>query len=305
MTGLPTTLINAQVPRDADAPLVLNTSTNALQMAVVLREAVLQLDPADWNAAGIYFLIGGVAFGKPTEVYVGKSGSGTAGPRNRLSRHNKKPPQQKNKPPLQWWRAAIFRRNITDGGWNGSEIGYLEGRLRAELEGTAGITIVSEKNDTEESLSPAETGALDQIVPVILANLRLLGLPVSLEVAERALGSVSQPGGAEKKPKRRKTKAKSKRTFYPETISDLLASGELAAGDVFVYERQGSAAKATVSGSGELIVDGKGYSNPSAAAMAAHNVKAAPGWDVWKQEAKPHRSLADLRARHRRAVKNK
>ena len=119
---------------------------------------------------------------------------------------------------------------------------------------------------------------LDAFVPTILAALRLAGLnltPVPASPSDEAEKKVQQ---------------------VPGTVADLLAAGLLTAGAVLVFKRAGMSAEATVSPDGQLIVTGKAYDSPSAAAAAALDLKAANGWVSWRLEAGAGPSLADLRA---------
>jgi hypothetical protein len=189
---------------------------------------------------------------------------------------------------------------VQDKTWNSAQIGYLEGRITAELEAIQTIKVSKGKTTIDHSLSSAEEGILDTMVPAILANLRLLGLPIELDATDEP---DSQPTAVSKGDTTTKSKRKARAPKTRVTLSDLLASGELKVGEEFVFERK-KKKKKKVSGSittnGGMLVNGKEFLNPSSAAVAAFpgQVKTANGWSVWKQAHRPHKSLLQLRKRY-------
>jgi hypothetical protein len=281
------------MPAEVAAPIIVDTEANAVRMVLVRRESISSLDVDEWSDPGVYVLLGAVDYEGLVNVYVGKSGSGKQGPRGRIQYHH-------SNPPIRWWRAAAFRSLIQGKTWNSAQIGYLEGRIAAELEPVKSIKLYRGKTDMDLSLSPLEEGVLETIVPVILANLRLLGLPIELDSTDEP---DVQPTAVSKGDTTTKGKRKARAPKTRVTLSDLLASGELKVGEEFVFERK-KKKKKKVSGSittnGGMLVNGKEFLNPSSAAVAAFpgQVKTANGWSVWKQANKPHKSLLQLRKRY-------
>ena len=260
----PVTPANAQVPSDADAPIVLDFSVHALRIAFVSRRHVLKL-PESWSSPGIYVLLGALGGEGDTEIYVGKA----VEVRKRLNHH-------RTNPKLPWWRAIAVTRDTT-AGFNSAEIGYLEGRLYKELVGAPGIDLKADKHDQDTTLPQHLLVQLDAFVPTILAALRLAG--VELEEEEAIL---EKPEG--------KT-----RTIIEGSVPDLLSAGLLAAGATLVFDRAGKHAEASVTSDGLLVVDGKSYTSPSTAAAKALGLKAANGWKSWRVGPSGP-TLADLRA---------
>lgn len=263
----PVTPANAQVPADADAPVVLDFGAHALRVALISRPHVLKLHDG-WNVPGIYVLLGPLGTDTSTEIYVGKA----VKLRQRLNHH-------RTKPKLSWWRAVAISRDTT-AGFNSSEIGYLEGRLYNELVATPGISLKADKHDHDTTLPQHMLLQLDVFVPTILAALRLAGLDTSTEEPVADTGPAS--------PSRKQISG---------TVADLLAAGLITAGATLVFERAGKTAEATVTSDGQIVVDGKAYGSPSRAAAEALGLKAANGWVSWELAGQPGVTLADLRAK--------
>jgi hypothetical protein len=260
-------------------------------MALVRREAISGLDVDEWSDPGVYVLVGVIGDKGRTEVYVGKSGGGKQGPRGRFRSHH-------SNPPIKWWRAAAFRSLLQGKTWNTAQIGYLEGRIAAELEAIPAIKVSKGKTNKDQSLSSAEEGVLDTMVPAILVNLRLLGLPIELsDNHESAAQSKSVPKTSTTPVGKGKRKKQPKKRV---TLADLLASGELKVGDEFIFARGRKVEKASITVNGGMLVGGKEFFSPSAAAVAAfpNELKSSPGWNVWTQADKPHKSLFQLRKRY-------
>ena len=290
MASPPVTLASITMPADAAAPIIVDTSVPAIRMALVRREAISGLDVDEWAAPGIYVLLGRIGLKGKIDVYVGKSGGGKRGPRGRFQSHH-------SNPPIEWWRVAVFRSLVQDKTWNSAQIGYLEGRITAELEAIQTIKVSKGKTTIDHSLSSAEEGILDTMVPAILANLRLLGLPIELDSSDEpdAQPTIVSKGDTTTKSKRKARAAKTR-----VTLSDLLASGELKVGEEFVFERKKTKVAGSITANGGMLVNGKEFLNPSSAAVAAFpgQVKTANGWSVWKQANRPHKSLLQLRKRY-------
>jgi hypothetical protein len=261
----PVTPASAQVPSDADAPIVMDFSIHALRVALVARRHVLKL-PESWSVPGIYVLLGPLGTGKETELYVGKA----VEVRKRLNHH-------RTNPKLAWWRALAVTRDTT-AGFNSAEVGYLEGRLYKELISAPGIDLKADKHDFDTTLPQHLLVQLDAFVPTILSALRIAGVELGEE--EEAL---DKPEG-----KTRKT--------IGGSVPDLLAAGLLSAGATLTFDRAGKHAEASVTSDGQLVVDGKAFASPSTAAAKALGLKAANGWKSWRVDGGSGPTLADLRA---------
>lgn len=261
----PVTPANAQVPSDADAPIIMDFSVHALRVALVARRHVLKL-PESWSVPGIYVLLGALGTEGDTEIYVGKA----IDVRKRLNHH-------RTNPKLNWWRAIGVTRDTT-AGFNSAEVGYLEGRLYKELVSAPGINLKADKHDQDTTLPQHMLVQLDAFVPTILAALRVAGI----ELGEDE-DAFQKPEG-----KTRKT--------IEGSVPDLLSAGLLTAGVTLTFDRAGKHAEASVTPDGQLVVDGKAYSSPSTAAAKALGLKAANGWKSWRVGSGSGPTLAELRA---------
>ena len=130
-----TTPVNVQIPSDSEAPVIADFVEHALRVAFVDRAHLRSLPISEWDVPGIYILLTGDGSG---QVYVGKARK----LRNRLGQHNVKEP-------LPWRRAVAVRRDTTDG-FNTAEIGYLEGRVSAEI--SALETVLAQEGLTKDEL---------------------------------------------------------------------------------------------------------------------------------------------------------
>lgn len=261
--------VNVQVPADATAPMIADFVEHALRVAYVHLRDVHHLRDADWAAPGVYVLLTDDGSGR---VYVGKA----VGLRARLLQH-------RTKPKLPWLRAVILKRD-TSHGFNSAEIGYLEGRLSAELEAAQSLTVIKGKSDQDVTLPPHMLLSLDAILPSMLAAVRLGGLDVlrtsDLDDGQQATTSATV-----------KTS-----TFIPGTIADLLASGLLQAGAELHLSQGGKVGKGKVTTSGEIIVNGVAYPSPSKASAVALGLKASNGWEAWHVGSLSGPKLSSLRA---------
>jgi len=187
--------------------------------------------------------------------------------------------QHRRQPPIEWWRAVAVVRD-TSNGFNSAEIGYLEGRLAAELRARPGIALRAGKIDIDETLPDHLLISLDALIPAILAGLRIAGAPL---YTDEASGPTAR--GRRGRPRR-----------IEGTVADLLAAGLLAAGARLVLTRAGKSVTAVVSASGSLLVDGVAYDSPSMAGKTALGRKTINGWTAWHLEERPDISLGELRA---------
>lgn len=247
--------------------MIADVPVHALLIAIVRRRDLDAL-PQEWVAPGVYVLIGPADGQSPTPVYVGQARD----VRKRLVRH-------RAAPKLDWWRAVAIKRDTTHG-FNSAEIGYLEGRLAAELGSLPNVEVIEGKRDLDTTLPEHHRLALDAFVPSILAALRIVGIDLA---SDRDDASDEQPS------------AKRTRATIPGTVADLLAAGLLSAGSVLTFKRAGRSATARVTASGELVVDGVTYASPSTAAAKALGLKAANGWISWRLDGGSGPTLADLR----------
>ncbi len=270
------------IPADPRAPLRFNLEEHALRVAVARRESLNLLNASEWNLPGIYVLIGTHdEKTHKTKVYVGKSAQKN-GVRGRLMTQNTKPTPAANFP---WVAVAAFVRFAE--GFSSSQVGYLEGRLAGKLRMVPSLDVQAGKRDEDKTLKPEQLATLDAFIPSFLAGLRLAGLqvnPVTAEAEDEQDDETIDPS----KPGKKKR--------YSVSIAQLVEVGSLAAGDELIYERTGKSQTCTVTGDGVLLVDGAEYGTPSAAARAAFpgEVKAAPGWDVWRRK-QGGKTLGELR----------
>ena len=123
-----TTPVNVQIPSDPDAPVIADFVEHALRVAYIDRKHLSTLPASDWDTPGIYVLLTGDGSGR---VYVGQARK----IRSRLLQHN-------TKEKLPWVRAVAVKRDTTDG-FNTAEIGYLEGRVSAEIAALDSLTVVA------------------------------------------------------------------------------------------------------------------------------------------------------------------
>lgn len=272
--GTPLLTAGVRIPADAHAPLRVDFDLHALRTVLVDRDAVAALDARVWDTAGVYVLVGSIAYGRPTEVRVGQSTK----LRGRLTQHVRSPP-------IAWWRGLAVIRDTTDG-FNSAQIRYIEGALADELRALPGVTLFEGQRDADTTLPAYQRAPLDDFVQTILEALKLVGVSLASPAdAGTAEEEVVRPGG--------------KYTRIGGSISDLLAAGILSAGDELEARQKNREtgevriARAEVLASGQLRVGGVAYSSPSTA-LARELGVTANGWKGWKL-ADTTTSLADLR----------
>ena len=242
--------VNVQIPAAHEAPVVADFVEHALRVAYLQRVHLKALPADEWMCPGVYVLLAGDASGN---VYVGKA----TALRKRLQNHN-------SRPPLPWARALIVRRDTTHG-FNSAEIGYLEGRLSAELGEVTSLSVVKGKSDEDTTLPPHMMLSLDALLGSILAAVRLAGVNLAKEV-----GKPDVPSGKRKR-----------HTSVPGTVADLVAAGLIRAGEVLYLTQAQVRATGTIAANGDIVVHGVAYSSPSAAAAKALGLQSSNGWTAW------------------------
>jgi hypothetical protein len=257
------------VPGDPRSPIRIDLEEHALRLAIVRRDDLSFLNKEEWGSPGVYVLIGPQSGDKKTKVYVGK-GIGADGLRGRLATQNTSPTAAAKFP---WWKVAAFARSTVEG-FHSSQVGYLEGKIASELKDMDSLEVSSGKKDSDETLKSAHLTSLDALIPSFMAGLRIAGLQLvkADEVQVDETVAIDTPG--------------KKKRFFDVSIAQLVESGDLTPGDVFVYERVGESRSCRVTGNGTLLVNETEYKSPSTAAVAAYDgtPKAAAGWEVWKRE---------------------
>ena len=220
--------VNVQVPSDTTAPVVADMPVEALRVAYVARRDLQRLPEAEWGTPGVYVLLTDDGSG---QVYVGQA----VHLRKRLFQHRRKPK-------LEWRRAVAMKRD-TSHGFNSAEIGYLEGRLAAELSAIPGVHVIEGLKNLDTTLPSHHMLALDALLPGIFAALRLAGMDLLKEADVPDVPGFENGG-------------KKSHTAIPGTVADLVAAGLLRAGAELRLSQKGRLASAIVSTSGEVIVDG-------------------------------------------------
>jgi hypothetical protein len=256
--------VNVQVPSDTTAPVIADLPVQALRVAYAARRDIGRLPEAEWGTPGVYLLLTDDGSGK---VYVGQA----VHLRKRLLQH-------RSKPKLEWRRAITLKRD-TSHGFNSAEIGYLEGRLAAEIGAIPGVQVVEGLKNLDTTLPSHHMLALDALLPGVFAALRLAGVDLHKDA------DAPDPPTTRKAP-----------MAIPGTLADLLAAGLLRAGAELRLSQGGRIASATVSTSGELIVDGVAYASPSKAAATALGLQSSNGWTTWHVDDLNGPTLAQLRA---------
>ncbi len=260
--------VNVQVPSSGAAAIIADFAEHAIRVAYVARRDVGRLPEAEWGVPGIYVLISDDG---SHDVYVGKS----TDLRSRVMQH-----KVANSNVPGWSRAVLVKRD-TSNGFTSADVGYLEGRLSAELGAISGITVVKGKTDGDATLPPHMQTSLDSLLSSILAAVRLAGVDTHRE-DEHA-----------------QTTSAVSRTQIPGTVADLLAEGLLQAGVELHCTRAGKHGVGTVAPDGQIIVNGVGYTAPSLAAgisLGATTSAGYGGWELWHVGSLDGPKLADLRS---------
>lgn len=251
-----TTPVNVQIPSDPEAPVIADFVEHALRVAYIERSHLGSLAASDWDVPGVYVLLTGDGSGR---VYVGMA----RGIRSRLVQHN-------SKPQLPWVRAVAVKRDTSDG-FNTAEIGYLEGRISAEVAELDSITVVEGQRSGDETLPKHMMISLDAFVKSVLASLRLAGIDITRRNPESdadEIESASPPVPG--------------RASFSAKFADLVSSGLIRAGET-LYLKQGVVEETgTVTADGEIVVRGVSYRSPSSAAANALRLQSSNGWTSWR-----------------------
>lgn len=260
--------VNVQVPSATNAPVIADLTVQALRVGYVARRDLQRLTEAEWGVPGVYVLRSDDGSGR---VYVGQA----VRLRDRLLQHRSKPRFD--------WRQAVAIKRDTSHGFNSAEIGYLEGRLAAEIGAIPGVVLVEGLKSQDMTLPSHHMLALDALMPGILAALRLTGMDLFKDADVPDSGDTIA--------------VKRAHTHIPGTVPELVAAGLLRAGAELFLSQGGRTGKATVSPSGELIFDGVSYASPSKAAAKALGLQSSNGWTTWHIGDLGGPTLAQLRAR--------
>jgi Restriction Enzyme Adenine Methylase Associated len=260
--------VNVQVPSSGAAAIIADFAEHAIRVAYIARRDVIRLPETEWRVPGIYVLI---ADDGSHRVYVGKS----TDLRSRVMVH-----KSANAHVPGWSRAVLIKRD-TSNGFTSADVGYLEGRLSAELDSISGIVVVKGKTDGDATLPLHMQMSLDSLLSSILAAVRLAGVDTHREDEDE------QPPSAVS------------RTQIPGTVADLLAEGLLLAGAELHCSRAGNHGVGTVSPDGQIIVNGVGYTAPSLAAgisLGATSSAGYGGWEIWHVGSLAGPKLSELRS---------
>lgn len=268
-----TTPVNVQVPSSPEGPVVADFVEHAIRAAYVNRVHLKTL-PETWHETGVYVLLTDDGTGR---IYVGKA----VDLRKRLQEHARREK-------LPWTRAIAMKRDTTHG-FNSAEIGYLEGRLAAEAEAVAGLTVVKGKSDSDTTLPPHMMLSLDALITSMLAAIRLAGIDISKD--EEDAEPVDDA-------------AKNKRSHksIPGTVADLVSAGLLAAGEKLELQQGAVRAQGSVTTDGAIVVSNVAYSSPSLAAAKALGLQSSNGWTTWHVGSLSGPTLDSLRRQWRDQV---
>lgn len=247
--------VNVQIPASSRAPVVADFVSHALRVAYLDRRDIERLPTEEWEVPGIYVL---VTDDGSRKLYVGQA----INLRKRLQQH-------RSTPKLDWRRAVIVKRD-TSHGFNSAEIGYLEGRVAAEVSAIPGVTVVEGKRDQDTTLPPHMLLSLDDLLGSILAALRLTGVDTFKDADRSDFGTEPEVSG------RRRS-----RTTKRGTVGDLLAAGLIRAGAEVHLSQGGIDAAGVVSVQGEIVVNGVAHASPSRAAAVALGQVSSNGWTTW------------------------
>ena len=242
-----------------------------LRMVVVNKESLRLLD-SDWDARGVYLLLGRSADPAKYTAYVGEATK--QGLRQRVGQHVK---TEKN-----WDRALLV--TSTDRGFDSSAIGWLEGRFYDVLANAAAAEVMNRLQPTDETLPEYRREGLGRYVEPVMLAMRALGCP---------------PDTADQKPTQPTPGARGKRRVFTESVADLIDAGLLRAGTRLRPMATRYDETATVREDGTLVVGTEVFNAVSPAAARVSGMQSEPGWNFWGAASGDGSlvSLFDLRAR--------
>ena len=246
----------------------------ALQIAVVDRMSVKSLSD-EWNQPGVYILLDRHQSDGTWGVYVGKA---PAGIRNRIYNH------LSNKD--HWYRAILIKRDTTHG-FNSAHTAWLEGRLYDLLNEASQTVLHNSQRPGDDTLASYDLPMLESTVEPISRLLKILGHDAS---------TISESEAASEQGVKNK--------YYGVTLSDLISAGILKGDEKLISTRSTVPGLAQIHQDGQVEFQGKLFSTPSGAAIAARG-GAANGWNMWAiQGSNGLIRLSTLRARYQADRKN-
>jgi hypothetical protein len=220
-------------------------------MVLVNRGAIRRLGD-DWKVLGVYFLLGPDPDSSDRFLaYIGEVGR-----RNLLLRLSEHAAQK------AWWNRALLIASNGSDGFNSAEIGWLEGRFYDVLNNAVAATVMNKGRPGDDSIGLKDRGVLERYVEPTIAALRAVG---------------ASPDTADQKP----SPSGKKRTFYRESVKDLIDANLLKAGTRLRPLRKHVTATALVLDDGSLDVSGKRFAAVSTAAQAVTGNQSEPGWEFW------------------------
>lgn len=154
--------VTALAPESTASPIVVFDNSAALKAAIVERGTVRFLGE-DWNAAGLYILVGRCDANGDQRVHVGKAPSGIS---DRVNQHLREKDD--------WHRALLVQRDTTCG-FNPAQIGWLEGKLCSLLHAPDSARLANRVATGDETLAPYERKALEMVLVSIQRLMRLMG----------------------------------------------------------------------------------------------------------------------------------
>lgn len=246
------TPVNVQIPSDAEAPVIADFVEHAIRVAYINRNHLRALSSDSWAQPGVDVLFTSDGSG---QVYVGQARN----LKQRLGNHH-------SKPKLPRTRAVAFKRDTTSG-FNTAEIGYLEGRLSAEIGALRDYHVIQGQQSGDETLPKHTMISLDVFVKSMLLAQRLTGIDITRTREEDPSNDSDRPD----------PKQKSR-----VLLADLVSSGLLQAGDILYIQQGDVKAAGTVTADGEVIVQGVSHTTPSVAAAAALQLQSSNGWTAWR-----------------------
>ncbi len=263
-----------------------------LAIALVDKSSIQSLSE-EWNAVGVYMLLGTIGEDGGYNVYVGKS---PAGLRTRIMEHVRG---------KQWVRALMVRRVVLYG-LTSSQAGWLEGDLYDLFSTAQRARVDNQQRPRDDSVPPYELRMLRSLRDPVVRVLRMLGYETESapEIIEPVLPLVSAVGSVD--PVAAAVRAvpaaasrRSPRTAFNVSIADLLTAGMLRAGERLVSTSNAWPATATVNADATITWEDRIFPSASGAASAVCEGTPVNGWDFWAVESAGEATrLSTLRRRY-------